>query len=652
MKTRILRSLGCTVILIALVACGGGKGGDTSALLSLGAVTALYPAKGANWNDYVKNDGTDRYGATDTACDAATAGPGYNACIHGGELRTVEVTGTTSCADLTADDSLGVFDWACDESTGTVRFLSTGLKEGKHLSDLIDFAAAAWKDIAVTGYRNGKAFGTTTAAAWWTNRVSVNSSGGRLASAGTVYIVTTDLGTSSSVAADKIAVLVQPGLTLHGAGSGAYVIEASAKNYLWVEGALDAASDNYGLRLTSIGFSVLRNVEVHGGLYGVLLNLSRNNSLQGFRGDSANYGVCLMNSSANTLAGIIVSNTSSGVYLNGSSRNTLVGIAASNGVSGIYISNSPDNTLRDCTAFNNSHAGIALASSSNNNLAGITSVNNKWAGVSLQNSSGNTLSDITADNNGWDGLALSSAPSNTLHGIASAHNGNGISLNASSFNHVTGSLKLGNNASADCSVTGGGTDPGLVDFTCANNGTSDALLVTGITVSSSFAGKAASDSANASGPGGAALFDTIADWISFENPYRGWGMEGSAFPNADDRGSCAAGQNCRIWDWSLAAGDTGDKGNPVLQNVLALPTGNDTLTHTWSDLSTTTFLKNAAEVLDGAGNDNGLCESGEICLYTPNIGSYQGHGNLVSAGTFTNGTLTDITLMKYETNGR
>ena len=67
----------------------------------------------------------------------------------------------------------------------------------------------------------------------------------------------------------------------------------------------------------------------------------------------------------------------------------------------------------------------------------------------------------------------------------------------------------------------------------------------------------------------------------------------------------------------------------------------------------TTFLRNAVEIPgDGVGNDNALCESGETCLYTPNIGSYQGHGNVVSAGNFTSGTLTGITLMKYATNGR
>jgi len=54
----------------------------------------------------------------------------------------------------------------------------------------------------------------------------------------------------------------------------------------------------------------------------------------------------------------------------------------------------------------------------------------------------------------------------------------------------------------------------------------------------------------------------------------------------------------------------------------------------------TTFLRSAIEIMTtGIGNENNLCESGETCLHAPNIGSYQGHGNIVSAGTFTNARL-------------
>ena len=106
-------------------------------------------------------------------------------------------------------------------------------------------------------------------------------------------------------------------------------------------------------------------------------------------------------------------------------------------------------------------------------------------------------------------------------------------------------------------------------------------------------------------------------------------------------------EKARIWDWSLLAADT------VIKDAISLPTGNDTLTHRWSDGSTSTLLRNAVEIQgDGTGNENMLCETGEDCLYTPNIGSYQGHGSLILAGSIgTGGTIESVTLWKYDTNG-
>jgi hypothetical protein len=154
------------------------------------------------------------------------------------------------------------------------------------------------------------------------------------------------------------------------------------------------------------------------------------------------------------------------------------------------------------------------------------------------------------------------------------------------------------------------------------------------------------DSANLQGATGTGAYSGITDWLNFENQFRGWGKEGNAFPDSTNTGRCLSG-TCRIWDWSIASADTS------IRDVLTRPTGSDTLTHIWSDASSVTILRHAVEILeDGLGNENGLCESGETCLYTPNIGSYQGHGNLVSAGAFTDGTITGVTLWEYETNGR
>jgi len=199
----------------------------------------------------------------------------------------------------------------------------------------------------------------------------------------------------------------------------------------------------------------------------------------------------------------------------------------------------------------------------------------------------------------------------------------------------------------------GGTAPGLTSA-CLPSGTSDATLTTGITLATSFVGKVVTpgDTANQSDTNGVATFPQTPatfDWSSFDNSYRAWGKDGIAFPDTSNRGQWTTGAG-RIWDWSLKLADT------VVRNVLALKsTGSgvtNIITHTWSNTTTVTYLRDASEIMgDGIGNDNGLCESNETCIWTPNIGSYQGHGTLVSAGTFTDGTITGVTLMKYSING-
>ena len=58
-----------------------------------------------------------------------------------------------------------------------------------------------------------------------------------------------------------------------------------------------------------------------------------------------------------------------------------------------------------------------------------------------------------------------------------------------------------------------------------------------------------------------------------------------------------------------------------------LPGGN--LSHTLLDGTVVSFLENAVEPFnDGSGNDNGLCEANEKCLFTPNTGHSQGSGTL------------------------
>jgi hypothetical protein len=64
------------------------------------------------------------------------------------------------------------------------------------------------------------------------------------------------------------------------------------------------------------------------------------------------------------------------------------------------------------------------------------------------------------------------------------------------------------------------------------------------------------------------------------------------------------------------------------------------------------FLKAAMEQEGTGGDDDYLCEQGETCIYTPNIGIYQGHGTLGSCSFVPNGGLSGVTMKGYLYNGR
>lgn len=640
-------------------------------------VKPLFPNNGANWNDYVT--GKTALSASDTACNAATD----TACVHGGETRVVTVKGQTSCSGLTASDMLGLFDWTCDASTGSVRFISTGLQQDKFLSDLIDWNAVAWKANSVIVQKNGLVFAGTPMTKWWSNPFSNANSGGFLPATGTIYVIDINPTTTYTLMANKVALVMKPGLLITGSTTtGETLVSAYNTDFMWFEGFLDAAGDDIGVFWNHVRYSTLRNVGVlnadtgysHVGVWldysshnrvwrmgsgntlssGLELSFSDYNDIRHVRcaQNSTVAQVMIRNSNYNYFDDIVaVQSQQIGIDILQSNRNIITNVTANNNHSeNITLdSGSSDNILLNMVAANSSGNGI-LAYSNNNIIANYTAVNNSSQSVALRGGVSNLLLSGLSVNNGYGFHLASGADSNRLVNTVSANDSSwSVTLSSVSNNAFSGLLKLG----GWCTVTGG-TNPGLVDSTCANNGSSNAVLTIGIDATASFVSKVTStDTENTSNASGAAQFQNINDWLQFNNSFRMWGLEGTAaFPDSSNRGYCGQGgatEICRIYDWSLATGDTGDHGAAVALGVLPVPTGRDTLTHTWSDATTVTFLKNAVEL---SGNGNGLCESGETCLYTPNIGAYQGHGSLISAGTFTNGTITGVTLMKYESNGR
>ncbi len=737
---------------------GGGAGMDGGAGTDGGAGAAgsdagpsgppaLYPQNGANWNDYVKSDGTSVIDASDAACDSTTAGTGPNLCLHGGELRMFTMPAFSSCNNVTISDSLGAFDWMCDDSTGGVRAISTGLKTGKHLSDLIDWTASppVWKDNAVSATDGTNSFNAPPSV-WWENPVIENNTGGSLDTASGIYVVTSDAAASYVINADHEGFVAKPGLTLTNGPSTSAVLGAQDHPFLWIEGKVDAGRTSDGVKITGSPFSVVRGLDETGGgrgLYadasassrfsditattntgdGVTIN-GNDNVISNLHVDTSNTGILIQSADRTTLTNVTtrdnadkgllltqsadlvvkhvlsVSNGAMGVSAehldhamlfdvtslhNGLSTSSTQGleiyfvdnsafgdiVTAENVGAGVDVSHGVNDTYANVLTANNGYVGIYFGSSSPSEaVLGLTSVNNKGYGLIFESMSddGTAMNALVANNDSY-GVYVSSANRVHFHNLGSDNNVSWeVLMNITMDDTFSGMLEVPDVATSCGSSSS--TNPGLQSG-CTNQGTSTATDVTG-SGSTGLIGKLASDdTTNPSDSNGSAAYGSITDWVGFDRPLRSWGVDGNPFPDPSNRGACKTGDNCRIWDFNLSSSDT-----TASRAVISAPAdGNAAIVHTWYVASatgqadcakiagatwdatgstcTSTLLQNAIEVLDdGVGNDNGLCESGETCLVASNLGAYQGHGALTSAGSIgAGGKVTNVTLMKYSTNG-
>lgn len=438
-----------------------------------------------------------------------------------------------------------------------------------------------------------------------------------------------------------------------------------------------------------------------GGATGIRINDARDNIVRNavLRGSRADGVILNGNAFGNRLVDVQVSDTAgNGVSVEATAhRNTLLRVRTSGNRRSGFLINSTGNTLVDVATSNNGLNGIQLSAASDTRVVGATVVGNGTGGVALGAGGGQVVEGLTVLHSG--GRAGLELLNNNLRGRlssvvninAAGSNAGGVSLGSGAGQHrfrdlasahvatygvyldnvaetrFDGLLILGGNTTADCRINGG-TNPGLAVAAggCEIQGASTAAVTLGADLSSSLVGPVTTDDAvSPYDTLGAALFASITDWHALQHPHRMWAANGTSIIDAASRIACAAGQTCRIWDLSLRSTDT------VLRERGALPTGNDAVTHTWSAATSqacallpvgatwtgtecqSTFLPRATEIMeDGVGDDDALCESNETCLFLPNLGSYAGHGPLVSAGAFTDGSITGVTLLRHATNGR
>ena len=260
-------------IINSVTGCGGVLTGNTyttgeitvdcmvnASLSALSQVLPLYPNNGANWNDYVKGIGINN--ATDVACNANAD----IACLHGGERRVVEVTGWSSCAGLSATDTLGAFKWICDASSNPVRFISVGMADERHLSDLLNFSSLAWLSSAVIINNNDAVVGRTASTFWWGNPViSGTSLQGNIFQQGAIYVVTGLLQLSGEVrvAAPKVGIVIAPGSLVRHSGFGNVIFIDFGGDFAWLEGEIEGSiTTDRGIEIGGASFTRLDNVTV------------------------------------------------------------------------------------------------------------------------------------------------------------------------------------------------------------------------------------------------------------------------------------------------------------------------------------------------------------------------------------------------------
>lgn len=413
------------------------------------------------------------------------------------------------------------------------------------------------------------------------------------------------------------------------------------------------------------------NIRIRDSLsYGMILSID----------NASFYDVEIVNSIANN--GLTVNGTNNTVFENiriiNSGDNGIYSYVSDNNVyQNLYISNSQsDAILLDGNSNNSLFTNLLLTNNNSNGITAYDSDNNTFHSITIANN--NEGFEVSNDNNSFALINMLSA-NNLSRGLAFFSNNNSIEVHNSGFVHndrnifidptgnnvqFHGYLIEGSPSSTSCTINGASN---LSDNagTCETADMNLALHLNS-DATNSFLGRTRSDflhpqitSLDASG---LLAFTSILNWSDFDNWNKSWGFGGAQASAMDstNRGDCRSGDNCAVWDWRLRLDDTvlfNRSGDGLNTNELFTPE-NTCPASVHGDQSITanarSFLLNALELSgDNLGNDNGLCENNEACVYAPNIGHYQGAGNPLKQApcTFVNGTVSGVIMYAHPLNG-
>lgn len=566
----------------------------------------------------------------------------------------IDSTITTSCAGYSMTDNQSFFDWTCAVESGLAVFTGKA-KSGKHLSDIIDFTNTVQKSFTVT-LTNGGSNWTTTSRTLWSNTVQVapdsSASQQSLNLENTFYIVASSSNTYGYLISESAfgsALLIKPGERITWVGNTANCDGATVRTMIciihitdfWIEGEFNGnTSDAIGVYVESdvarlrIENSYFRNLD-----QGINLNTPR------------------IDATANIIKDTRITNTTDGILLSGK-YNTINTVNIMNIVqNGITIAgvNSGDtiyNSIVNSVVAGTGEHGIKLSSQDHTTIVRTTIAHVENSAIYADRIGALVLHHVAMYNSNQYGLVIGTSNFNSeninIQSQIISSNAVMRDFNLSSPTAIYADKNIGF-STAENGYSG--------DNWGGKNAVNDASFYT------SFYGQAGSDSTNPDSV--STLYTAISNWLSFDTFYRGWFEEEavSASPTTNAV-YCTNGQTCHIWDLSLKSTDgkilntSGDLSstNDAFSNGANCPSqvAGTQFVQTTGQLSYGAYLTNAVEIVEfGNGNMDGLCQDGEVCLYTPNIGAYQGHGALQTCnfqnggGPFNNIT----TLYGYGSNG-
>lgn len=687
---------------------GNGGGGFSCNTPKSASVLPVYPLAGSNWNDYVaiSNSSLGAFGQADVACNAASAN-GHFSCIHGGEKRKIVLSGVTSCANLNASDQLGAFDWTCDVSSGTATFYSAGLKEGVGLRELV--LATGFRDnaVTVTDSSTGCPVFASTPATWWGNSFDSSTLGSNpadtdaevaLTTPGTIYTLSGSTSTSGiNINADRISVVTLEDATLRysgrntgncwwGSGGGEpfgggarTVICSGSQNFIWIEaktdGARAAGTDDayWPIFVVESRFARIHRSQARRSTNtGANISLSRNVLVSDSQfSENVAHGLGVESTTYSTLLRVAAIRNGRGISLNNASDNNVLRevLVSNNSWNGLEIRADDssgtlaqkDITVSKLVSFGNGSAGIGISDfgvgSSQYTLIHITSAMN-GTGYGDYSDGRTVAANLLASNNS-DAIYLSGLTDAKIHDVAYANQDDGFIIYSTSNLQVRGAVLHGSTTWGACQIDEGTTSGLEINDSC-QYGSPAVSATTGLGLSSSFVGPVASDSANNS-PLPTDAYANVTDWLNFENLYRGWGqwVNGATFAtDATLRGHCTSGEDCRIYDLRLHQNDTVvreyfgtfNHGDPCPASVDG---ADPAMILTDYQTAPSEFLKHAFEVVgDHRGDEDGLCEDNEDCIFAPNFGAYQGEGDYRQTEcNFNDGTISGVRMFRYPVNG-